>query len=868
MKIALNAIIFSGALAGALCQAADKKAIPLEVVCPAKAKVFDLCELRVTFPAELQAFATMDNTQIHDAYDADRDGVYVRLSAQFRHTAGRTVTVAGFAMKGRSGGPWQWRIRWAPYLAGEWTVMLCLKGKPAPDARPTLYIQNLKEPIAARAGKGIRGPLVAPKGEQHPAYLRRLRPDGSSEATWLFGACRAWVVRNQDKNSEWYLHEWIDREKELFAPMRAAGFNLLNQWMAPWEFLLVHHDRAEFWRQPDGRWKRLPLDKTGRWKPYQCYDQGRARAFDALVKQCEGGPQKPTIRMLLSPLPHQCLQVKEHPWGGQESGWSPKNDAGAQTLERLNGFSGFRKNMAVWDFFKADPARPLNDWRSQLFDHQANFFRYITARWGYSRAIGVWVLIDELDAVGGVVGVMSERTGWWGHPQCGRWLANMIRMFRAQLVRSDGLRYQGDPFRHPLHAATTSHGGGAVRGGNLDWAGGPRDARPDIFGWHWCPSLWAAYTWSGSWMQTIDGVASYSKAPIGSVPRLISESGAPDRYTATDPPSKLYPTLYHHAIWAAILSGQAGTPMDWDDGKHFGELRWRERRGIFDRKAYPIDHAAQLSALRRFLNDLNPETLAPCSAKGARVECTGDPILRLYALYSIKRPDAVYGWLYSPAGTPKFTVRGLAPGAYKLNWYDAWTGRPATKARNVTVTKTRPLAVNAAPILARLRAAAKPFPAETRLAKGQDVAFKLTWSGPPAKSGSRAPALSTTGDGSTAAATKYGRGYQGTSTRETDLPRMPTTIRRDPSALVSRRTARSNGPAARAPSLTTFHSPCDCIQNASEEPSGLKTNPRMSVAPGCFVSRAASLTMSQSPAEVAANTIDRLSGLNTSPPTR
>ena len=36
----------------------------------------------------------------------------------------------------------------------------------------------------------------------------------------------------------------------------------------------------------------------------------------------------------------------------------------------------------------------------------------IVARWGYSSVVGAWVLIDELDAVGDVVGSMRRRTGW------------------------------------------------------------------------------------------------------------------------------------------------------------------------------------------------------------------------------------------------------------------------------------------------------------------------------------------------------------------------------------------------------------------------------------------------------------------------
>ena len=698
----------------------------LEFRRPKSATQFELWELRVDLPGQLPQLRAFPPTQIHDAHDADRDGRYVRLSATFSGPDGARVTVPGFAVRERAGGPWEWRVRWAPRRPGQWKAWVDVEMGWSKDDKPTRVGQVVHPPLSVGPGRAP-GPLVAPAHDDSAGYLRRLRPEGGSEAVWLFGACRAWVVQSQDRFNDWYPHEWLDRETELLAPMRDGGFNLLNQWMAPWEFLLVHHDQAERWKQADGTWKRVPLPKEAAWTPYQCFDQGRAMAFDQLVRQCEGGKGKPPICLLLSPLPHQCVQLKEHPWGAQESGWSPDNDAGKQSRERLNGFSGFRPKMSVWDFFGADPRRPLDDWRSQLFDHQANYYRYLIARWGYSSAIGMWVIVDELDAVGDVVGVMADKTGWWGHPQCDRWLADVFRLFRGQLTRSDGLRYQGDPFKHPLHAATTSFGGESGRGGNLDWPGGPPDARPDLFGWHWYPWWKRGSTWTDIWTAMVDGVASYATAPIGDAPRLISEFGAADRDRPTDPPSFLYPTLYHHAIWAAVFNGHAGTPMDWDDGKQFGELRWRKRKGIFSRAHYPIDHVAQLKALRAFVGSATPDTLRPCRGLQAQVRCAGRGTTRAFALYSTDIRGSVLGWIFAPGGAGSAALSGLPAGAYRLVWHDPWTGRPVPK---LAPTRLRAdgkssVILDAGPALAVLRAAAPKFPKESREARGFDVAFKL-----------------------------------------------------------------------------------------------------------------------------------------------
>jgi hypothetical protein len=316
---------------------------------------------------------------------------------------------------------------------------------------------------------------------------------------------------------------------------------------------------------------------------------------------------------------------------------------------------------------------------------------------------------------------MARNNGWWGHPACDRWLADVVDLMRGKLKRADGLIYAGDPYRHPLHVATTSLGNDFVKGGNLEWTGGPVDRRPDVLGWHWYPRWPDKTDWNGAWAYTIDGIAAFGAQP-GTAPRLISEFGAPDRSAPEDEPNFLYPTLYHHGIWAAIFTGQAGTVMDWDDGKEFGEVRWRDRPGAFDQAHYPIDNAAQMQALRTFLGDLDPENLRSCLATEAPVQVTGQDGLRVFALAAAD-VTAVHGWLYAPGAGQAFTISGLKVGAYTLTWCDPWTGKPV---------KTLPLAVgangvaiDAASALTELRAAIEPFPAKSRLHRGRDVAFHL-----------------------------------------------------------------------------------------------------------------------------------------------
>jgi hypothetical protein len=700
----MRAVLLLACAAAAAAAAAETAPADAALSAPPSATVFSSVELEVTPPA---ALAALPDDQVHDAYDADRDGTWIRGQVRFACAGAAPVDVPIFAMRPSPDAPWVWRARWMPMRPGTWTASLAIEGA-VRGSRIAASAPGLT--IAVAVGPPLTGPLLAPGPDDDPRWLREANADGGSRACWVFGACRAWVVASDPAAGGWSACEGIDRERDLFPALRENGYDLLNQWMAPWEYLLVHRDRAEFWRGPDGRWTRHELGADRPYDSAAAYDQGRAADFDALVRSCEGDARKPTVRLLLSLLPHQVFQV---------GGWSPEDADGKRPLAQLNGFSAACAGQPPWAFFAADPRQPLDDWRSRLFDREANFLRYAIARWSASRALGMWVLIDELDATGDELGSLSDHTGWWAHPECDRWLGDAVALMRGTLRRADGLRYAGDPFRHPLHCATTSF---SERGpsNNIAWDGGGDATRPDTVGWHWYPSWEQGSTWNSAWASAIDGLLAFSRRP-GVFPRLVSEYGAPDRATPDDPPSALYPTLYHHALWAAILSGQAGTPMDWDDGKEFGELRARAEPGPFDATHYPLDNGAQLRALRRFLGDLDPATLEPCR-EPARVVVTGVDAVRAAALTTKAGAVVVHGWLYAPESTGTLRIQGLADGPWRLRWFDPWTADEAGAA--VTITAAAGTAtIDCAAILARLHG--EPFPRRAREDRGRDAAFVL-----------------------------------------------------------------------------------------------------------------------------------------------
>ena len=690
-------------------------------------------------PDALAAFATMPADQVADAFDADRDGVFIRLDARFRH-GDTTLTVPAFAMRARPGGPWHWHVRFMPTLPGNWTVSLHLEGRARRADAATTLDQDIPGSFAV-VDAGLPGPLIVPGADQSPDWLRERTADGGSRATWLFGACRAWDVSSDPKGSGFATCENIDREHDLLPNLRANGYNLLNQWQAPWEFLLVHRDHDEQWRDTTGAWHGEARPAGEAWRAWASIDQGRALAFDKLADMCAGGHGVPPVRMLLALLPHVCfaeesLSFSCDRWGGTSD--TPDS--------QRNGFSAFPtadgKPMHAWDYFSADPHAEASTTAAKLFDAQANFYRYAWARWGASPAVGLWVLMDEIDAVGDMTGARNYHIGWFAHPECDRWLATMVQLHRGTLTRADGLQYPGDPYRHPLHAAVTSIATGLVPAGNLGWDGGPAGARPDVLGWHWYPSWQSGSTWTQAWSLAVDGVEAYAPPPGGGL-RLISEYGAADRSSPDEPANAFYPTLYHHAIWASLFSGQCGTAMDWDDGKEFGEAKWRSQPGPFDQAHYGLDNTEQMHLLRVFLHGIEPEHLAPVyddaagpaagapASGAATVRSRAEEPLRVFALADT-RGTAVHGWVLA-SGSParaRFACSGLTPGTWVLTWVDPWTALPVGTPGTVTIPANG-VAVLAPGSAMMMTVAGQPrFPRDSRTDRGHDIAFHLVQAGP------------------------------------------------------------------------------------------------------------------------------------------
>lgn len=370
-------------------------------------------------------------------------------------------------------------------------------------------------------------------------------------------------------------------EQPPFADMSAQGENLLSFWL------------ATPWITPSDNIPRTPIENST--DGIGNYNQTSCAYIDGLVARAE----QANVYLLPSIWAHDQL------CDGSPEGW-PANWSN----------NAYRSLCGAEDFYTTGTSSDTEQWR-----YQKNFYRYLLARWGYSRAIVGWVAAVEIEGTTGYALNNSETSTW---------AAKMRSYFAANdLYRT----------RKGLYPLSISRSDAPTYAPSVDMR---------------ATDSYDSQSKDSAVAATIAAQTAIERA--SGKPAFHSEFGGDIRSGASQP------AHLHNGIWAGVSSGAALTPLLWCDGGNFPMLT--------DAKV-GAEMRSHLQILSQFMADINyfgdPKitSVAPTFS---------DAALRGWGM---RVRNKAFVWIQNSQGGAidgqTLTFSGFSAGKYHAAFYDVWT---------------------------------------------------------------------------------------------------------------------------------------------------------------------------------------------------
>ncbi len=260
------------------------------------------------------------------------------------------------------------------------------------------------------------------------------------------------------------------------------------------------------------------------------------------------------------------------------------------------------------------------------WEYQKKQYRYIIARWGYSRLIAFWQIICEITGTDG--------WAYGNHAVAEQWCAKVQQFFN-----------ENDPFQHPTTGS--QHGSR-----ECNWSNGykifdlPNREMYESSGWPLNPANPLRSSYQNFVDISRDFRSHYAK------PGIIGETG----YSSVNVPvnTPQYTELFHNALWSSWANGLAATPFWWD---------------YTSSNIVTNNVLVQMKAFAQIIPRINFATNIFTPAEITAYEADA---------YCMKSDSLAFGWIRQIDGLNVaeriFKIRGLADGSYFIRWYDTWTG--------------------------------------------------------------------------------------------------------------------------------------------------------------------------------------------------
>ncbi|MCC6492567.1 MAG: DUF5060 domain-containing protein [Pirellulales bacterium] len=296
---------------------------------------------------------------------------------------------------------------------------------------------------------------------------------------------------------------------------------------------------------------------------------------------------------------------------------------------------------AVWGGgnarYRNNPYRTIaaaKDWfgSDDVWSYQQRLYRYVIARWGYSRALFLWFIVDEINGT----------EGWeeGGAEQAEQWCRRMNNFF-----------HEHDPYGRP---STGTQSGGVdqwwpagyrifdVAAREIYEAQGhpmPRGGKPDLLNDNPLRASYLNYA-----RQTAALWSGFQK------PAIIGECGWDHAYYEPSTPG--YAAMYHNALWASLASGACATPFWWAYSPYVNDAVLTGQLRAFAQFVGEVDFAG---------HDWTPAEVTLSAGDG----------------WAMKSDDLIFGWVANPmtgVARESLTISGLDDGQYQVRLYRTWRG--------------------------------------------------------------------------------------------------------------------------------------------------------------------------------------------------
>ncbi|MBK8503094.1 MAG: DUF5060 domain-containing protein [Saprospiraceae bacterium] len=274
-------------------------------------------------------------------------------------------------------------------------------------------------------------------------------------------------------------------------------------------------------------------------------------------------------------------------------------------------------------------------YRNKLsWDYQEKLYRYFIARWSYSRSMGIWFIVDEVNGTDGWVSGDSLIAAEWGSKVHHYFKKHDPYGHLTTGTRSGGFKeywHEGyQIFDVAAREIYEAQGFPIIREGDVDSS--------EVH-----PLTYSYLNYAGEVQKLWNN---YEK------PAIIGETGW--NHTFYEPSMPGYLAQFHNALWVSLATGSAMTPFWWAFSGFMNDVIVTNQMRSISRfkEAIPFNQLTNLTAVDSINGGLDA--------------------------FGMSSDQYIFGWVVNPetdVTSESVVIYHQKPGKFLLKIYHTWSGR-------------------------------------------------------------------------------------------------------------------------------------------------------------------------------------------------